>query len=159
MSAAYFKHHYNTILILTPMPPAPLPQRGEGRVNSSFCEGLRLVHDESRKGHGPQAVWRRSGEFTSPGGGVKPPLHQPLPKPQDSPAVKPRGLFGHGPQAVWRRSGEFTSPRGGVKPPLHQPLPKHQDSPAVKPRGGVKPPLHQTDPLRGIPSTRTNAIR
>ena len=35
MLAAYFKHHHNTILILTPMPPAPLPASGERVVRSA----------------------------------------------------------------------------------------------------------------------------
>ena len=66
------------------------------RVFPHECGGthapLRVSYRRTSAGIGSGAVWCRSGEFTSPRGGVKPPLHQTAPLPgirmRDPPVVE-----------------------------------------------------------------------
>ena len=62
--------------------------RDRGKVSSNL---FGIASEVTTAPRGSGAVWRRSGEFTSPRGGVKPPLHQtaPLPALRNLPSSRP----------------------------------------------------------------------
>src|SRR5208282_2586960 len=55
--------------------------------------GASAIESSARKG-GCGTVWGHSGEFTSPIGGVKPPLHQTVPLPKGDAVVRNKVRWG-----------------------------------------------------------------